>query len=311
MTLTKHSSRQVQGHHHNVYLPDGSSTITDGTTTLAPTEITFPIIQVSDGRANVPMAPMLVKAGGVALPTFISDTDPMTIPELAAFVIPGAVWIDRTWGPPYEQDYWDASDPEHPMWLPLGSTVYNKDLDGSQVSAAFPLHSQFLIYAADPDGTNETYFAVLPGGLVTINDLPIGTQAADVPAAAGEAVTAAEFNALLAALRASQEVAQTGVALAFAQDPTAALVGAVIAPAVTVNVLDDLGNICTHDNSTSVTVALTTPGGATLGGTLTVTAVAGVATFDDLIVDTAGTYTLTATGLTTPDESASFVVSAP
>jgi hypothetical protein len=117
---------------------------------------------------------------------------------------------------------------------------------------------------------------------------------------------------IIAAMRASGLMAQTAIALAFAQDPTAALTNAVIAPPVTVQLLDDLGNVCTHDNTTEITVALTVPGGATLGGTLIRTAVAGVATFDDLAVDIAATYTMTATsGALTPDVSASFVISAP
>jgi hypothetical protein len=86
----------------------------------------------------------------------------------------------------------------------------------------------------------------------------------------------------------------------------------IIAPAVTVQVLDDLDAVCTHDNVTQITVALTTPGGATLAGTLTQTVVAGVATFDDLAVDTAGTYTLDAmSGALTPDTSASFDITEP
>src|SRR5205823_3210060 len=47
----------------------------------------------------------------------------------------------------------------------------------------------------------------------------------------------------------------------------------------------------------AVTVAIATgPAGATLGGTTTVTAVNGVATFTGLTLDLAGTYTLTASG---------------
>ena len=57
----------------------------------------------------------------------------------------------------------------------------------------------------------------------------------------------------------------------------------------------------------TITVALTTAGGATLGGTLTLDVdwSTGRATYSDLTVDTAATYTLTATeggtGLTVTD----------
>ncbi len=52
------------------------------------------------------------------------------------------------------------------------------------------------------------------------------------------------------------------------------------------------GNTVTGDNSSTVTVSLTTPGGATLSGTTTVTINNGSATFLDLKVDKIGTYTL-------------------
>ena len=63
-----------------------------------------------------------------------------------------------------------------------------------------------------------------------------------------------------------------------------------------VSVEDDYGNVVGTDNS-SVTVAIgTNPGGGTLGGTVTVAAVNGVATFSNLSINKAGTgYTLTAT----------------
>jgi hypothetical protein len=40
--------------------------------------------------------------GGV--PFFVSDTDPTTVPALAALVVPGAVWIDTSFGPPFAQN---------------------------------------------------------------------------------------------------------------------------------------------------------------------------------------------------------------
>src|SRR5206468_4176906 len=60
---------------------------------------------------------------------------------------------------------------------------------------------------------------------------------------------------------------------------------------------DPGGNRMTSDSSTRVTVALgTNAGGGTLGGTATVTAVGGAATFTDLSIDKAGNgYTLTFT----------------
>src|SRR5205823_5104880 len=93
--------------------------------------------------------------------------------------------------------------------------------------------------------------------------------------------------------------------------PTSATAGSVITPAVRVVAQDALGNTATSFTG-NVSVALgSNPGGATLAGTTTMAAVAGVATFGNLSVDKAGTgYTLTtsATGLT-GQPSASFVIS--
>ena len=67
-------------------------------------------------------------------------------------------------------------------------------------------------------------------------------------------------------------------------------------PAVKVAVEDGFGNVLTSDNTDQVTLALgTNPSGATLSGTLMQTVSNGVATFNNLSVNKAGTgYTLTA-----------------
>ncbi len=90
--------------------------------------------------------------------------------------------------------------------------------------------------------------------------------------------------------------------LAFTVQPTNVSAGSAITPAVTVSVEDSLGNVVTSANN-SITVAIgTNPSSGTLGGTLTVAAVNGVASFSTLKINNAGTgYTLTAgaTGFTT------------
>jgi hypothetical protein len=97
--------------------------------------------------------------------------------------------------------------------------------------------------------------------------------------------------------------------LAFLQQPENALTGAVISPAVQVQVEDADGNLVTNATNV-VTLALTA--GAGLGGTLTATAQNGIASFSNLTVSTAGTYTLsaTSTGLTSAT-SAAFTVTTP
>jgi len=100
--------------------------------------------------------------------------------------------------------------------------------------------------------------------------------------------------------------------LAFTVQPTTTLVGALITPAVQVTALDATGNVAAFGGSITV-AAGSNPGAATLGGTTTVTAINGVATFSTLSLNQAGTgYTLTAaaTGLTGAT-SAAFDVTQP
>src|SRR5437868_1041849 len=83
--------------------------------------------------------------------------------------------------------------------------------------------------------------------------------------------------------------------LAFTTPPHNATVDSVIKPPVQVTAFDTLGNVATSF-AANVTVALgPASNGGTLGGTPTVAAVSGVATFADLRVNRAGTaYRLTA-----------------
>jgi hypothetical protein len=89
-------------------------------------------------------------------------------------------------------------------------------------------------------------------------------------------------------------------ALAFEVQPATTAPGAPISPAVVVEVRDQFGNLITNAaNDVTLAMALN-PGGGTLSGTTTMTAVGGGATFADLSIDQEGIgYTLaaSATGL--------------
>ena len=89
--------------------------------------------------------------------------------------------------------------------------------------------------------------------------------------------------------------------LGFTQQPGASVAGQPIVPAVRVAIQDDLlGTVTNATNSVTIVLA-GNPGGANLSGTTTVTAVNGIATFNNLILDRVGTgYTLAASssGLT-------------
>ncbi|MGH7614526.1 MAG: leishmanolysin-related zinc metalloendopeptidase [Gemmatimonadales bacterium] len=100
--------------------------------------------------------------------------------------------------------------------------------------------------------------------------------------------------------------------LAYTGQPTNATAGSAISPPVQVTALDALGNLA-NGFTGAVTVALsagTGTAGATLSGTKTVTASAGVTTFADLGVDSVGTgYQLRASaGTLAPDTSSAFAV---
>jgi probable HAF family extracellular repeat protein len=88
-----------------------------------------------------------------------------------------------------------------------------------------------------------------------------------------------------------------GIHMAFLDQPTDAIAGQAIAPAVRVEILDQSGMLVTSDNSDVVTLAINdNPGGGTLFGTLTQTVSGGVATFSNLSIRKTGTgYTLVAT----------------
>ncbi|HEU5261149.1 MAG TPA: hypothetical protein VFU41_06970, partial [Gemmatimonadales bacterium] len=102
--------------------------------------------------------------------------------------------------------------------------------------------------------------------------------------------------------------------LAFTVQPSNAVAGAAIAPAVRVTARDAFGNTATGFTGT-VTVALgANTAGGTLSGTRTVAAANGVATFSDLSINLVGTgYTLvaSATGLSGPPSAAFDVTEAP
>src|SRR5256884_1847356 len=100
----------------------------------------------------------------------------------------------------------------------------------------------------------------------------------------------------------------------FRSQPSTTVAGAAISPAVQVPALDPAGHPVPGFTG-SVTVALgSNPGGSTLGGTTTVAAVNGVASFGDLSANKTGTgYALTApeAGRNTPTSSGITIIAGP
>ena len=82
--------------------------------------------------------------------------------------------------------------------------------------------------------------------------------------------------------------------LVFITQPKPTVAGKAISPAVSVQVRDQFDNLLTANTSTVTMVIHSGPG--SLSGTATASALKGVATFKNLILQTPGDYTLTATG---------------
>jgi hypothetical protein len=173
-------------------------------------------------------------------------------------------------------------------------------------------------YTVTVDGTNST--SIADNGSQSFGNLASGShgvtlsgvaanctvsggnsQTATVPAGGSTSII---FEVSCAAPLATQ--------LAFTVQPSNATAGSAIAPAVQVTARDAAGNVASGFSGT-ITIALgANPGGGTLSGTTSVSAVNGVATFSNLtITKAAAGYTLTAaaSGLTGAT-SASFSVSA-
>jgi hypothetical protein len=99
--------------------------------------------------------------------------------------------------------------------------------------------------------------------------------------------------------------------LAFAVQPSNADTGDIITPAIQVVARDAASQVDTSfRGSVGITLLLNT-NGATIRGTASAVAVAGVATFGDVSVDRAGSYALRATAGTATATSAGFTISIP
>ena len=210
-----------------------------------------------------------------------------------------------------------ASGPDHlvffvqPADVVAGATlqpvqVEIQDASGNRVSSA--TNSITVSIANNPGGgvLSGTKTLAAVAGVATFASLSIDR--------AGSGYTLAAASGSLGGSTSSGFNVTPGSAirLSFFVEPSSATAGATLTPAIQIEVQDGFGNRVTTATNT-VTVALAAnPGGGTLSGTLSHAAVAGIATFNDLSVDTAAAgYRLSgsAAGLT-PDTSAAFTISA-
>src|SRR5204862_412292 len=155
------------------------------------------------------------------------------------------------------------------------------------------------VRALDALGNLVPSFAAV-NGVATFVDLSLNKTST------GYTLTASVSGFTSATSTAFDVIPGTATRLAFTVQPSNTVAGAAISPAVQVTALDAAGNPVPSFTG-SVTVALgSNPGGSTLGGTTTVAAVNGVASFSPLTLDKTGTgyvLTATATGLNTATSS--------
>ena len=138
-------------------------------------------------------------------------------------------------------------------------------------------------------------------GVATFNDLSIDKV--------GSGYTLQATGASLGTVSTAFTISPAAAAkLAFTVQPSATQAGATITPAVRVIARDAFGNTATGFTGNVTLTIATNPSSGTLRGTIPVAAAAGVASFNDLSIDTPGTgYTLTATsGTLTQATSSAF-----
>jgi len=162
--------------------------------------------------------------------------------------------------------------------------------DAASAANAFVLGADLADATAITVTTSST-------GMAALGRWTLGTTAGTNTVTAAHAVGSQTFSVTGIAGAATQLVITTA--------PVAGTSGAAFTLQPVVAVRDAQGNTRTSDSTTVVTVALASGTGGQLGGTLTATAVNGVATFSGLtltgLVGTGYTLRFTASGLTSAD----------
>jgi subtilisin family serine protease len=170
-----------------------------------------------------------------------------------------------------------AQDPFGNIAASYLGTIHFRSSDGQDAAGSgLPLSYTFTTGAGQDNGVH-TFSAVFKTA---------GTQSITALDAVTHSITGTESGIVVSPAAASH--------LLFGQQPTATSAGAAIGPAVIVDVVDAYGNVIPTDSST---VSLTLTGAAFEGGsnTATVAASNGVATFNGLKIDLAGSYTASGT----------------
>jgi len=180
-------------------------------------------------------------------------------------------------------------------------TVIARDAFGNAVPT-FTGTVTVSVAGANPPALAGTTSRAAVSGTATFNDLLLQR--------AGEVALVVSSGTLAPDTTSTVQVAPgTAAKLVFVQQPSNAVAAATMAPAVTVRAYDAFNNVATGFTG-GIALTLLDSTGATLGGTTTVSAVAGVSTFSDLAVARSGSgYRLQASssGLAA-DTSAAFSI---
>jgi hypothetical protein len=190
-------------------------------------------------------------------------------------------------------------------------TVTARDLNGNTVTG---YTGTVVFTSSDPQALLPSNYTFTAGD----NGVHSFTGGASLRTVGSQSVTATDIaNTLITGSQLLSVTPGTAAALFFTVQPVTVSVGAAITPPVQVTARDGFSNTATGFTG-SVTVGIgNNPGGAALGGTNTVNAAAGVATFPGLTLNQAGSgYTLTAaasglTGATSAAFDISLVGAAP
>lgn len=178
-------------------------------------------------------------------------------------------------------------------------TIEVQDQNGNLVTTA--TDSIAVVIDTNPTGGTLSGSVIVSaiGGIATFSNLSI-----DI---AGTGYTLRTFTGSLTVATTNSIDISAGAAtqVTVSTQPIDTVAGATIS-SVVVELQDANGNLNTTDTSNVTLAILSGPLGGNLSGTLTIAAVAGVATFNDLSLDASGLYTLRATSgvLTNADTSA-------
>ena len=173
-----------------------------------------------------------------------------------------------------------------------------------------PISGVSVFFTAPTSGASGTFGGSSSASIITGDR---GTASATLTAngTPGTYVVSAAIAAVAGPATFSlTNVATPARVLAFVQQPGAVASGQAISPPVTVQVRDTLG-APVNTAGIAISMTLASGSGALSGSSVSVTAANGIATFDNLRIDLAGTKSLRATAIElTPAESNPFIVTA-